>query len=195
MKTDPDYNLSPRQWADKQIEYNLTSIPSVVGILDIIKSFSGNLIGCEIGVCLGNSTEYLLRNVYNIEKLYAVDNYPELIDWNGTNLSRERQDLLKKYARDKLLKYDNVELIYESSTEFSRKLYQESLDFVFIDGDHSFNGVYLDFVNYFPLVKRGGIFSGHDINLNEIRTALQKFLGERFNDIVTVGNNGWYLIK
>lgn len=32
----------------------------------------------------------------------------------------------------------------------------DSFDFLFIDGDHSTNGVLLDFQNYSPLVKKGG---------------------------------------
>ena len=37
------------------------------------------------------------------------------------------------------------------------------VDFAFIDGDHSYEGVKADFFNYAPLVKSGGIIALHDI--------------------------------
>jgi len=37
------------------------------------------------------------------------------------------------------------------------------LDFIFIDGDHSYEGVKKDFEMYSPLVKKRGIIAFHDI--------------------------------
>lgn len=37
------------------------------------------------------------------------------------------------------------------------------IDFLFIDGDHTYNGVKLDFEMYGPLVRKGGIIAFHDI--------------------------------
>jgi predicted O-methyltransferase YrrM len=39
----------------------------------------------------------------------------------------------------------------------------DQLDVLFIDGDHSFNGVKADFENYSPLVRAGGLIIFHDI--------------------------------
>jgi predicted O-methyltransferase YrrM len=43
------------------------------------------------------------------------------------------------------------------------KLGGQSVDFLFIDGDHSYNGVKADFDLYAPLVRRGGMIALHDI--------------------------------
>ena len=40
---------------------------------------------------------------------------------------------------------------------------QAKLDFLFIDGDHSYEGVKKDFEDYAPLVRPGGIVALHDI--------------------------------
>ncbi|MEO0196406.1 MAG: class I SAM-dependent methyltransferase [candidate division WOR-3 bacterium] len=37
------------------------------------------------------------------------------------------------------------------------------LDFLFIEGNHSYEGVKMDFEMYFPLVRKGGIIAFHDI--------------------------------
>jgi len=39
-----------------------------------------------------------------------------------------------------------------------------SLDLVFIDGDHSYEGVRLDIDLWLPKVREGGVISGHDYN-------------------------------
>lgn len=39
----------------------------------------------------------------------------------------------------------------------------EQLDFLFIDGDHSYLGVKTDFLMYSPLVRKGGLIAFHDI--------------------------------
>ena len=43
------------------------------------------------------------------------------------------------------------------------KLGSSSIDFLFIDGDHSYRGVKKDFEMYSPLVRKGGIVAFHDI--------------------------------
>ncbi|GIW67117.1 MAG: hypothetical protein KatS3mg095_1015 [Candidatus Parcubacteria bacterium] len=44
------------------------------------------------------------------------------------------------------------------------------LDFLFIDGDHSYEGVKKDFEMYSPLVRKGGIIAFHDIVAHPIYT-------------------------
>ena len=39
----------------------------------------------------------------------------------------------------------------------------QSLDVLFIDGDHTYEGVKDDFLSYSPLIRRGGIVAFHDI--------------------------------
>ena len=39
----------------------------------------------------------------------------------------------------------------------------EKVDFLFIDGDHTYEGVSMDFHNYKQMVKLGGIIAFHDI--------------------------------
>lgn len=44
-----------------------------------------------------------------------------------------------------------------------KQLKGQAVDFLFIDGDHSYNGVRADFQLYAPLVRPGGIVAFHDI--------------------------------
>jgi predicted O-methyltransferase YrrM len=42
-------------------------------------------------------------------------------------------------------------------------LKDNKVDFLFIDADHSYEGVKKDFEMYSPLVRKGGIIAFHDI--------------------------------
>lgn len=46
-------------------------------------------------------------------------------------------------------------------------LFPEGVDFLFIDGDHSYEGVKADFDNFSPLVRPGGIIAFHDIGAGD----------------------------
>jgi predicted O-methyltransferase YrrM len=193
---DPYHNLPAEAWVQKQIEYGNTASPSGEGLIEPINELKGKLVGVEIGVCLANTTEAFVKGIKNLKKLYAIDNYPIFVDLGGENLNEERQDLMKKAAKEKLIPYkDKVEFLNVTSEEFVKTLKDESLDFVFIDGDHSFEGALKDFQNYYPKIKKGGIFAGHDIQLDSVRNALTYFLKERTNEVTGVNNSAWYIIK
>jgi predicted O-methyltransferase YrrM len=56
----------------------------------------------------------------------------------------------------------------------------EGIDFLFIDGDHTYDGVKADFEMYTPLVRRGGLMAFHDIciHLPEVNCNVDKFWRE-----------------
>lgn len=192
---DPYDHLPPKEWVEKQIEWGEKNI-SGIGLLSILNSLGENLVGCEIGVCLGTTTEFFAKNLNNLKTLYAVDNYPSFTDWNGVLISQERQNEMKKYASNRLSSYnDKVKLVYKTSLEFSLELKKEQLDFIFIDGDHSEAGAYNDFVTYYPLIKSGGVFAGHDLNIPTVNSALKRFFGGDLSKIIQVENTAWYVIK
>jgi len=63
--------------------------------------------------------------------------------------------------------YPNYRFVFgDSHSESTRKLIESlipEVDFLFIDGDHSYEGVKKDFEMYSPLVKSGGLIAFHDI--------------------------------
>lgn len=194
--SDPNHHLPAAEWVQKQIEYTATSSPSGEGLIEPINSLKGELVGVEVGVCLAHTTEAYAKGIKNLKKLYAVDNYPTFVDWDGSDWNKDRQDLMKKAAQEKMLAYKNkVEIHHVPSEEFVKTIEDESLDFVFIDGDHSFEAALKDFQNYYPKVKTGGIFGGHDIQLDSVRNALTYFLKEKSNEVIGVTNSAWYLRK
>jgi cephalosporin hydroxylase len=58
-----------------------------------------------------------------------------------------------------------------------RVLGERSIDFLFIDGDHSYDGVRSDFELFSPLVRAGGIIAFHDID-DGVSIGVKQFWGE-----------------
>lgn len=50
-----------------------------------------------------------------------------------------------------------------TKTALRRHLRRRKIDFLFIDGDHTYHGVRQDFEMYSPLVARGGLIAFHDV--------------------------------
>jgi len=197
---DPWDSLGDMEWVEKQLEYGKDDVNvSGRGLVPAIRSLPGkSLVGCEVGVCHGFTTRYFFQSVGSIHKLYAVDNYPTFVDWNGTRLTEGRQKITKDLCFERLKPFaDKIEFVYESSADFAPKLEDSSLDFIFIDGDHSYDAVLRDCYSYWPKVKEGGLFAGHDINLASVQQALQVFFGsfDKKFTLTVVENNAWFLIK
>ena len=113
--------------------------------------------GAEIGVAEGRYAEILCQEIPGV-KLYAIDLYaPYLGNWR----TQEDQDIAYKLAINKLEKY-NADVIRKTSIEASLDVPDESLDFVFIDGDHYFDNAMIDIILWSKKVRKGGIVSGHD---------------------------------
>ena len=194
---DPFDHLEPKEWVQKQLDWcEQPQNISGRGLVDAIKNLQGDLIGVEVGVCNGVTSELYAQQIPNIKKLYAVDNYPSFVDWDGTRVTEERQEETMRRCKERLSKYTNIEFVYKTSIEFGESLKDDSIDFVFIDGDHSFDATLKDIQTYWPKVKKGGVFAGHDINLTTVTQAVEEFFKDKENTkILTVENNAWYIVK
>ena len=150
---DPYDHLGPEDWVQKQIDYGQKEEHiSGRGLVPYLQELEGELVGCEIGVCHGFTTEYFLKNVPTIKKIYGVDHYPSFVDWDGTRLTEERQEESKRRCAERLSSFPQVELIYDTSTNFVSNLEDESLDFLFIDGVlQSESSLILDFFLNFKI--------------------------------------------
>ena len=58
----------------------------------------------------------------------------------------------------------NVELIVDDASNYSRslKMRENSFDFLFIDGDHSYEACLRDIQNFYPHLETGGLIAFHD---------------------------------
>lgn len=68
----------------------------------------------------------------------------------------------------------------ETKEQVLRLLQGEPLDYLFIDADHTYDGVRRDFQMYAPLVRSGGIIAFHDIvtHRRETQSEVERFWSE-----------------
>lgn len=129
---------------------------------DLIKYF-GKLeftTGAEIGVADGYFSEAMLKAIPNL-KLYCVDIWHHYRGnpWSGKSIKRGPTQY--KIAKARLSKY-NATIIREMSMDAVKRFKDSSLDFVFIDSNHSFDYVMQDIIEWSKKVRVGGIVSGDD---------------------------------
>ena len=119
----------------------------------------GYKVGAEIGVLKGAFTEKFCKAGL---KMYAIDPWMSYCGSGRTQKSQERQDFLYEHTKRLLSRYDNCEIIRKTSADALKDFKDGSLDFVYIDGDHSLPYVVQDIYEWFKKVRKGGALSGHD---------------------------------
>jgi len=115
----------------------------------------GAKVGAEIGVYKAEFTEMLCKAGLFV---YAVDPWSAYME----EKRQERQNFLYEHAQRVLTPYENKKIIRKFSMEAVEEFEDESLDFVYIDGNHTFRYVAEDVTEWSKKVKKGGVVSGHD---------------------------------
>lgn len=114
--------------------------------------------GVEVGVYRGLYSMWLFRMIPGIN-LTGVDKWEVYGDYKDYNL----KDIKEAEKEAKLIykKYGG-KIIKDWSRDAVKKFKDESLDFVFIDGNHAYEYVVEDIALWSKKVKKGGIVYGHD---------------------------------
>jgi predicted O-methyltransferase YrrM len=171
---------------------------SGLGLVEIVKNLNKNeLVGLEIGCSLGVTTKHLLSNLPNL-KLYGIDPYISYVDWNGGSDTNEDQENYLEIFIESIEPYKNRHYLYRDlSDNVMDEFEDDSLDFIFIDGLHTYEQVLKDCRNYYSKVKSGGIFSGHDYRvISGVNKAVNEFSSEvSINQIYETQNDVWYWFK
>ena len=120
----------------------------------------------EIGSWCGESSVIIGQHCKNIgAKLYCIDMWTGSIDTELEPLAKEH-DVFTTFKNniEAFGLSDVIEPIRLYSDNAVKSFEPNSIDFLFIDGDHRYCQISKDIENYYPLVKQGGIISGHDLN-------------------------------
>jgi hypothetical protein len=122
----------------------------------------GMRTGAEIGVASGWYSQFLCKYVPGL-KLYCVDPWKVYADYVEQHDEKGQQVLNANFetAKQRLIGYD-VEFIKKFSMDAVKDFADGSLDFVYIDGNHSFQYVVNDIAEWSKKVRVGGIVAGHD---------------------------------
>lgn len=153
----------------------------------------------EIGVHNGGSMTMLLSGNNKNINIYGIDLFEDMYD-ETKHLNKEKFTTYQYFKRDnlsmtktrnnldKVKKHynnnSNINLLQgnsyfdETETNFKEELNSNELDLLFIDGDHTLDGVKNDYVRYSKYVKKGGYIIFDDYHHPIIKEYCDKLLKE-----------------
>ena len=140
--------------------------------------------GAEIGVWQGETSSHILKNTDCF--LYLVDLWSSSAKYKKWNQEKNKRITLKR-----IKKSQNSKILQGVRWDVAQQIQDQELDFVFIDGDHSTEGVRNDIQAYTPKIKQGGYIMGHDWDWQSVKTAVLEFCVEP--QLLT--NGIWYYKK
>lgn len=160
--------------------------------------------GAEVGVFRGVMSGLLLR--VGCERLFMVDNWlpankqPKAYKDTRDGMSRLS---VEEAAHNRARSYDvarrfkaKAVVLEMSSAEAAKKIGDGSLDFVFLDADHSYEGVRADIEAWLPKVRKGGWIGGHDYGNDEPAydfSGVKHAVDEAFPNVETDANFTWFV--
>lgn len=158
----------------------------------------------EVGTFFGRSLAFLVVEALNSGKrieIDAVDIWGRVLPDAPREVTRltDRHGgvlygaFLEHMLRFGLLRFVDVRRM--RSVDAAATYEDGSLDFVFIDAGHRYPDVQADLQSYFPKVKPGGWFAGHDYGSTheDVKPAVDDFFGDDYE--VAVYNTTWAVQK
>ena len=137
-------------------------LPNVINALDLH-------VGVEIGVAFAGHADAILSRCPGVTNLYGVDSYRHRAAYDDLmNLPQAHLDAMHDEAVVFMRgKYgDRFEMVRMTSLAAAYECKSESppspVDFIYIDAEHTYEACKADIAAWWPLIRPGGILSGHD---------------------------------
>lgn len=156
--------------ADWQVYYHI--LPSLINQYNLKR-------GAEVGIFMGSHCKRILETT-QVTKLYGIDSYVPYCPED--TLSVNYYDLFYNKVKDKMSVFgERFTLIRNFSHVACNQFKDGELDFVFIDGDHSYEAVKTDLECWYNKVRDGGIVAGDDYATRHpgVPRAVNEFFGKK----------------
>jgi len=157
----------------------------------------------EVGSFYGDSSTRALAT--GIESsgskasLYCVDPFDEKF-YQTVSFENVRESIRKRCGSGKVIDEFRKNmapypytLIQKKSVDAAEDFLDGSIDFIFIDGNHSYEDVLADISAWYPKVKTGGVMCGHDYGKPEfgVTEAVHEFFLKANNPARSI----WHILK
>lgn len=182
-------------------------------IVDVVREAIGNVRmgGVEVGVYRGETSKKLLEAFPEL-KLSMVDRWsppmnekdmPWLMSGDSCARLTEDEHLANyRFAIDSTIEYQDRRIVFGMDSVRAAQAFRfRSQDFVFLDDDHSYEGVMASIRAWWPKVRIGGILAGHDYNHPRnnrnafgVNRAVDGF-AEETDTIVNTKGSVWWITK
>ena len=147
-------------------------LEEITSLLEDVKKLNPKRV-LEIGTCKGG-TLYLWTRVARPDATIVSGDLRS--DKVCGGYSRLRTPIYRRFARRQqrlhLVRADSHQI--DTLEQVKRLFGGSEIDFLFIDGDHSYAGVKRDWEMYSTLVRKGGIIAFHDVASNYGETQVKR---------------------
>lgn len=169
---------------------------------------SGPVVGAEVGVWDGRLSAFLLGRRKDL-RLYMVDRWCEVepthrYRQSNSQMARTPQQTymeIEAKARKAVEPFGERAMpLKGESVEMARKIWDNTLDFVFVDADHTYEGCKEDIEAWYPKLKPNALLCGHDWDHPDhpgewgVRQAVEEFAAKVDRPIETGLNRTWFLV-
>lgn len=160
-------------------------------------------MGAEVGVFMGALSKRLLRGRDDL-RLILVDawrpygTYSRDGDFHADMSVKEHEDAYHTTLKGIAAFEARASVIRDWSIEASGKVPDGSLDFVFIDAEHTYEACKADIAAWAPKVRAGGVISGHDYENPDfphwgVERAVQEYANEHGLKVQLDANYTWFI--
>jgi GT2 family glycosyltransferase len=134
---------------------------------EMVKRFD-NANFLEIGCWKGKSTSFLAVEIINSHKeitLYCLDTWEGSIEHKNMDCI-EANSLFEEFEEN-LKPAERIKKTIKGNSLFIANSFPDNyFDFIFLDASHEYQDVKKDLQSWYPKVKNGGVFVGHDYQLH-----------------------------
>ena len=134
----------------------------------------------EIGVWKGTLAWFVMQNCPDVSEYWAIDPWRYMPSPDSQMDDYYRQLDIYQWDQAAFDTYcimqtypDRLHVIRLPSVEAAPLFIDEYFDCVFIDGDHSFEGMSSDLIAWHPKIKKGKLICGDDIHRKSVKKAIQ----------------------
>ena len=144
-------------------------------ICDLVEEHGWNY-GVEVGVKEGENLFFIMNHCPGL-KMVGVDAWEQqLSEKDGENYQSWNMGDMFNEVRAKAETYENLRIIKAFSVHAAKQFEDKSLDFVFIDAQHTYDSLTKDIIAWSPKIKEDGMLLGHDIHFPGVLKAVKELV-------------------
>lgn len=168
---------------DPMFEQGMFTYPSLYK--SMVNRFSDESHFVEVGCWKGQSASFMAVEIHNSRKNIKFDCIDHWCDsWREGDSDPTTDDLessdslYQKFLSNTDRVRHIINPIRKTSIDAAKMYDDNSLDFVFIDGDHTYTGCKNDILAWLPKMKHGSVIAGHDYAwCSWVRNAVHEVFG------------------
>lgn len=201
MKLSPSEIRTLLLYEFKRPLFHRDCLPVLASLLDL----NGKAV--EIGVETGDYSEVILKNG-RFSTVYSIDSWLEFdreVYKDMNNVPQKEQDKRYRFVLKRLRKFGKKSSVLRVVSEQASVLFKDdTLDFIYVDANHSYGACKKDIELWWPKLREGGIFAGHDFLDGKlptgnfgVKSAVEEFMKRNEQEVFVIPDQwpSWYLVK